>query len=620
MSETTLPSYKYLDDLSIPYQKLSFPTSTEKGAGNVATVLGFFPRQMIKTLIFQTDNGEKVLVMVGGDQNVVSSKLKKAIGSKNIQMASPEVVQEVTGYVIGSIPPFSWQPEGFRSFLDASLLKEKELGVGTGQWGEEIIISPEDLVKASKATVVELTNIEELPESKNEEELTEELLHQYVKNFTSDSSPENLIRISDISNFENKEIRLQGWLANKRSSGSIHFLMIRDGSGFIQAVLGKKDISEEIFNLVDKIGIESSIKVRGNVRKDERAPGGYELTLTDFELVTEAQDYLISKKAHGVDFLLENRHLWLRSKSQFATLRLRSEIIWALAKFFKEEGFIKFDGPMFTANEVEGGSTLFEVDYFGQKAYLTQSAQLYGEAGAMAFGKVYTFGPTFRAEKSKTRRHLTEFWMLEPEVAFYDWKDNALLQERMIHFVIKHCLENCKNELQILGRDISKLEKSLKPFLWIHHKDACHLLQKAGLAIGDREDLGADEEAVLTKMFDQPIVLHHMPAEIKAFYMKPDSEEGDNRVFCNDLLAPEGYGEIIGGSQRIHDLELLEEKLKEEGLNPQTYSWYLDLRRYGSVPHSGFGLGLERLVAWIGGLKHARTAIPFPRMINRLKP
>jgi asparaginyl-tRNA synthetase len=428
------------------------------------------------------------------------------------------------------------------------------------------------------------------------------------------------VRINEVSKYPGQDISLEGWLANKRSSGSIHFLTIRDGSGFLQAVVGKKDVDEETFKLIDRIGIESSIKLSGKVNKDDRAPGGHELWVNSFELVSEAQDYPISKKKHGVSFLLENRHLWIRSRSQYATLKLRSEIIWALAKFFKEEDFVKFDGPMFTANEVEGGSTLFEVDYFGQKAFLTQSSQLYGETGASAFGKVYTFGPTFRAEKSKTRRHLTEFWMLEPEVAFYDWKDNIALQERMIHFVIKHCLENCQEELSILERDIKKLEESLKPFIWMHHKDACLELKKQGLEIGERDDLGADEEAVLTKMYNQPIVLHHMPAEIKAFYMQPDTDEADNRVYCNDLLAPEGYGEIIGGSQRIHDLELLKTKLKENGLNPETYSWYLDLRRYGSVPHSGFGLGLERLVAWIGGLKHARTAIPYPRMINRLLP
>lgn len=426
--------------------------------------------------------------------------------------------------------------------------------------------------------------------------------------------------IKDLSKYENQEISLQGWMANKRSSGSIHFLILRDGTGFVQAILGKNDIDENTFKLVDRIGIESSVTVSGKVRKDDRAPGGYELQLTAFNLISESKEFPIAKKAHGAKFLLDNRHLWIRSQTQYATLKIRSEIIWAMHEFFHTEGFIKFDGPMFTGNEVEGGSTLFEVEYFGKKAYLTQSAQLYGEAGALAFGKVYTFGPTFRAEKSKTRRHLTEFWMLEPEVAFYDWKDNVALQERMIHFIIKHCIDNCYRELEILGRDIKKLENGLKPFLWIHHKDACRELQAAGLEIGERDDLGADEEAALTNMHDEFIVLHHMPAEIKAFYMQPDLEEGDNRVLCNDLLGPEGYGEIIGGSQRIHDLDLLEAKLKENGLDPEEFSWYLDLRRYGSVPHSGFGIGLERMVRYVTGIKHIRNTIPFPRMINRLTP
>jgi len=419
---------------------------------------------------------------------------------------------------------------------------------------------------------------------------------------------------------EGDVISFRGWISNKRSSGSIHFLTLRDGSGFIQAVASKNDITPEEFKLIDSLGIESSITLQAKVKKDDRAPGGHELQIIQISVISPTENYKIAKKKHGVSFLLNNRHLWLRSQSQFATLRLRSEIIWALQKFFHEENFIKFDGPMFTANECEGSSTLFEVEYFGQKAYLTQSSQLYGEAGAMAFGKVYTFGPTFRAEKSKTRRHLTEFWMLEPEVAFNDWKDNIDLQERMIKYVVKHCIDKCSDELEILGRDIKKLENSLKPFIWLHHKDACRELKKAGLHIGERDDLGADEEAVLTKMYDQPIILHHMPKEIKAFYMQPDIEEGDDRVCCNDLLAPEGYGEIIGGSQRIHDLDLIEEKIKEFNLDPSTFEWYLDLRKYGSVPHSGFGLGLERLVAWIGGLKHARTAIPFPRLINRLTP
>jgi asparaginyl-tRNA synthetase len=429
--------------------------------------------------------------------------------------------------------------------------------------------------------------------------------------------------IKDIATFNKKEIIVKGWLANKRSSGSLHFLTLRDGTGFLQAIVGKNDVDAEKFEEIGKLGMESSIEVKGLVKAEPRAPGGFELQIKEFTTIGSAAEYPIQKKKdgkHGMQFLMDRRHLWLRSPKQWATMRLRSEVIWALTKFFYDEGFAKFDGPMFTGNEVEGGSTLFEVEYFGKKAFLTQSSQLYGEAGAMALNKVYTFGPTFRAEKSKTRRHLTEFWMLEPEVAFYDWKDNVALQERMIHFVIKHCLENCAEELQILGRDIKKLENGLKPFKWIHHKDAVKMLNEAGLELDERADLGADEEAKLTEMFDEFIVLHHMPAEIKAFYMQPDLEEGDNRVFCNDLLGPEGIGEIIGGSQRIHDLDLLEAKIKENGLDPEVFSWYLDLRRFGSVPHSGFGLGLERLIRYIGGLKHIRTAVPFARLINRLTP
>lgn len=429
--------------------------------------------------------------------------------------------------------------------------------------------------------------------------------------------------IKEISSKTGENVSIRGWLVNKRSSGSIHFLTLRDGTGFIQAVIEKNDVSEEIFKIIDSVGIESSIEVKGLVKSDSRAPGGFELQVKDFHIISESKDYPIQKKkdgSHGMKFLMDRRHLWLRSKKQWAIMKLRSEIIWALSKFFHEEGFVKFDGPMFTANEVEGGSTLFEVEYFGKKAYLTQSSQLYGEAGAMAFNKVYTFGPTFRAEKSKTRRHLTEFWMLEPEIAFYDWKDNVALQERMIHYVIKHCISNCLVELEVLGRDLKKLENGLKPFLWMHHKEATKELKKIGFDIDERSDLGADEEAALTNMYDEFIVLHHMPQEIKAFYMQPDFDEGDRRVLCNDLLAPEGMGEVIGGSQRIHDLNLLEEKIKDFGLDPNVFDWYLDLRRFGSVPHSGFGLGLERLVRYIGGIKHIRTTIPFARLINRLTP
>lgn len=431
------------------------------------------------------------------------------------------------------------------------------------------------------------------------------------------------VYLKDIKQFLNQGIKIKGWIYNKRSSGSIIFLILRDGTSFAQAVVNKNDFNIDEFNNIEKLGAETSFEAECIVKEENRAPGGYELIIQKWVTIQSVTNYPIQKKkdgSHGVKFLMDNRHLWIRSPKQHALLKLRSEIIWALEKFFHENGFVKFDGPIFTANEVEGGSTLFEVSYFNKKAYLTQSAQLYGEAGAMAFGKIYTFGPTFRAEKSKTRRHLTEFWMLEPEMAFYNWEDNIKLQEKMLHYVISYCINNCLRELETLGRDIKQLEKNLKPFVWIHHKDAIKKLNQIGFNLDERADLGADEEEALTKLFDQFIVLHHMPQEIKAFYMQPDFDENDGRVLCNDILAPEGYGEIIGGSQRIHDKDLLIARLKTYNLDENVFKWYIDLRSFGTVPHSGFGLGLERLLRFISGIKHIRTTIPFPRMINRLTP
>lgn len=431
------------------------------------------------------------------------------------------------------------------------------------------------------------------------------------------------IDLKSIKDYLAQEIKFRGWIHNKRSSGSILFLTLRDGSAFVQGIINKSDFSNDYFNEIEKLGMESSIEGIGIVREEKRAPGGYEIIIKNLKVIQSSNNYPIQKKkdgSHGIKYLMDNRHLWIRSPKQHALLTLRSEIIWTLEKFFHENGFIKFDGPMFTGNEVEGGSTLFEVEYFGRKAYLTQSAQLYGEAGALAFGKIYTFGPTFRAEKSKTRRHLTEFWMLEPEMAFFDWKDNIKLQEQMLHSVIQYCIQNCVKQLEILGRDLKKLEKYLQPFIWMHHKEAIKELKKLGFNLDERADLGADEEEALTKTVEQFIVLHHMPEEIKAFYMQPDIEENEKRVLCNDVLAPEGYGEIIGGSQRIHDKDLLLQRLKQFNLDENIFKWYIDLRTYGSVPHSGFGLGLERLVRFISGIKHIRTTIPFPRMINRLTP
>lgn len=427
------------------------------------------------------------------------------------------------------------------------------------------------------------------------------------------------VYIAELSRYEGQEVTIKGWVYNRRSSGKIQFILVRDGTGIVQGVMVKKEVSPEIFTLARELTQESAIIVKGIVRADQRALGGYELTLTDLELVHMAEEYPITPKEHGIEFLMDHRHLWLRSRRQHAILLVRSEIIKAIRDFFDDLDFVMVDAPLLTPAACEGTTTLFETDYFDEKAFLAQSGQLYMEAAAMAFGKVYCFGPTFRAEKSKTRRHLMEFWMVEPEVAYADHEDNMRLQEDFVSYVVQRVLEKHRSELEFLERDISRLEKVVPPFPRITYDDAIRRLQEAGVDIQWGADFGGGDETILAEQFDRPVFVEKYPVEVKAFYMKPDPEKPEV-VLCNDLLAPEGYGEIIGGSQRIDDLALLKQRMEEHSLPEETYAWYMDLRRYGSVPHSGFGLGLERTVAWICGLPHIRETIPFPRLINRLYP
>ncbi len=501
--------------------------------------------------------------------------------------------------------------------------------------------------------------------------------------------------INELTAFEGKEIRLRGWVMNKRTSKGLVFIILRDGSGFVQCVLSEEKLSQEAFDKARHISLESSVEISGIVVRDERQIGGYEVQATGFSVIQEAEEYPIGKKEHGVEFLMDNRHLWIRSRRQWAILRVRNHIIFALHRFFQERGFVQMDTPIFTANAVEGTSTLFETDFYGQPAYLTQSGQLYGEALAMALGRIYTFGPTFRAEKSKTRRHLSEFWMIEPEMAFYDLDMDMDLIEEMIRFVVLDTITHCRFELEVLDRDISALEQVKNPFPRITYTDAVSILrgekdvngrnsiqtleedlQKAreriqllkkeitereakirsgGLKKGEinwnraridqakveirelekyagnipqwiesavnfqfGEDFGGSDETVLTRLFDTPIMVYNWPKEIKAFYMKRTDD--DRFVKGVDVLAPEGFGEIVGGSERENDKELLIERIKEHNLPMNVFEWYLDLRRYGSVPHAGFGLGLERFVAWICHIRHVRETIPFPRMYGRLEP
>jgi asparaginyl-tRNA synthetase len=425
--------------------------------------------------------------------------------------------------------------------------------------------------------------------------------------------------ISRLKYHEGKEVTIKGWLFNKRSSGKIAFLQLRDGTGFVQGVAVKNELPEDAFNLCKEIGQESSVIVTGIVRKDERAPSGYEISVTDIKPVSLSEEYPITMKEHGIEFLMDHRHLWMRHPRQHAILVIRSHINRAIREFLDGEGFILVESPIITANSCEGTTNLFELDYFGQKAYLSQTGQLYNEAAAIAFGKVYSFGPTFRAEKSKTRRHLNEFWMIEPEMAYYDHQANMELQERLVEHIVSSVLENCSMELKTLKRDLSRLEKVKAPFPRITYDEAVRMLKENGFDFEWGNDFGAPDETFIAEQFEKPVFVEKFPAKIKAFYMEPDPENSAV-ILGADLLAPEGYGEIIGGSQRIHDYELLLRKIKEEGLPLEDYQWYLDLRRYGSVPHSGFGLGLERTVAWICGIDHIRETIPFARTLNRVTP
>jgi asparaginyl-tRNA synthetase len=437
-----------------------------------------------------------------------------------------------------------------------------------------------------------------------------------------------LATIATLGQYEGQSVTLRGWLYNSRESGKLIFPIFRDGTGTVQGVAHVKSVSAEVFAALKGLTQESSVIVQGKVRADKRAPGGYELDIEDVQVVQrvpESDPYPITLKEHGVDFLMERRHLWIRSPRQSAILRIRAEIMRAAAEYFDNNGFIRTDPPILTPAACEGTSTLFPVDYFGDPAYLTQSGQLYIESTALALGKVYSFGPTFRAEKSKTRRHLTEFWMVEPEVAFLDLDGLMTLAENYISHIVQSVLKNRRPELDVIGRDVSKLETIVPPFPRVRYDEAARMLNQAH-AEGKLEnafeygnDFGSPDETWLSSQFDRPVMVHRYPAAVKAFYMEPDPAD-PTFALCVDVLAPEGYGEVIGGSQRVSSYELLNQRIEDHGLPKEAFQWYLDLRRYGSVPHSGFGMGIERIVAWVCGLDHVRETIPFPRTLHRIYP
>lgn len=428
------------------------------------------------------------------------------------------------------------------------------------------------------------------------------------------------VLIKDIGKFAGDEVLIRGWVRNRRSSGKIQFIIIRDGTGEIQTVAFKPNIGDELFGRCAELTIESSVKIWGKVKPDKRAPSGYELDLINIEIIQIAAEYPIQKKAHGTSFLLDNRHLWVRSINQNALLKIRHTVYYAICEYLNENNFYRYDSPILTPNACEGTTTLFEVPYFDEgKAYLSQSGQLYAETGIMSLGRVYDFGPTFRAEKSKTRKHLTEFWMMDAEAAFVEHKENMQIQEKLIRFVIRKVIEKNENELKILERNIEKLQKADATFKIITYSEAIKFLQEKGYDINFGDDFGAEEEEEIARESDVPVFVEKWPKQIKAFYMKRDVENPD-LVLGSDLIAPDGFGELIGGSQREDDYELLKERMEAENMPMKEFQWYLDLRKYGSVPHSGFGIGLERFIAWISGKRYIREAIPFPRMINRVSP
>lgn len=428
------------------------------------------------------------------------------------------------------------------------------------------------------------------------------------------------ITIKQAKDYVNQEVTIGAWIANKRSSGKIAFLQLRDGTGFMQGVVVKAEVSEDMFKLAKSLTQETSVYVTGTITEDDRSKFGYEMQVSGVEVISESHDYPITPKNHGTEFLMDHRHLWLRSKRQHAVMKIRNEIIRATYEFFNNNGFTKIDPPILTGSAPEGTSELFHTKYFEEDAFLSQSGQLYMEAAAMAHGRVFSFGPTFRAEKSKTRRHLIEFWMIEPEMAFMKHDQSLEVQENYVQHIVTSVLENCTLELDLLERDTAKLEKVSTPFPRITYDDAVEFLIKEGFDdIEWGDDFGAPHETAIANHYDKPVFIINYPTKIKPFYMEPNPENPDT-VLCADLIAPEGYGEIIGGSERINDLELINQRIQEHGLDPESYSYYTDLRRYGSVPHSGFGLGLERTVAWLSGVEHVRETSPFPRLLNRLYP
>jgi len=630
MTIVRLPSHKYLESLGISFQTMTFPATTEKGALSVARVLGdaVTPRQVIKSLIFETGTKEVVLVLVGGDQNVVSGSLKKAVGDRNVRMASPERIRDVSGYQIGSIPPFSWQPPGFRTIVDASLLGEPVLAVGSGTWGNEILLSPADLVRAASAQAANLTGsdlpAQVLPAAI--ETPVQSKTHSPAAPAATETPAIEIpagMEISKLHLHIGAEVCVRGWLSNKRSSGGMVFLELRDGSGFVQAAVERSSVNEECWATAQTMTRESSCLVRGVVKAEERAPTGIELNASHVQTVQIAENFPIGRKEYAPDFLFNLRHLHVRSKQPWAILRIRDEVFHRFTEFLRNDGYTRVDTPILQPTHCEDSTQLFQVDYFGDPMYLSQSGQLYLEALLHGLGKVYDFGPVFRAEQSKTRKHLCEFWMLDWETPFADQNAAEDFLEAMIKHVVGAVLQHRRQELEILKRDLTALQRVRDTrFVRLELRDAITILNdKYQMVLAGDDDLSAEAEEKLGEHFGVPVFVKNYPYSTKAFYMKHYRDaEGVERAICADLIAPEGAGEIATCAVRESSYEKLVGNLRDRGQSTEEYSWYLDVRRYGGIPHAGGGIGPERIVRWLTGIHHIRETIPFPRTLVRRLP
>jgi asparaginyl-tRNA synthetase len=581
-------------------------------------------RQLVKSLIFETGAGELVLVLIGGDQSAISGSLKKVVGDRNVRLASPDRVRAASGYGVGAIPPFSWQPPGFRTFVERSLANESHLAVGAGQWGHEILLAPDDLIRASSATLADLCTASSSPLPKTAPQASRPTSPPNAEPLPPPSPPaDRLTEIRNLPAHVGKVVTLGAWLHGKRSSGGLQFLQLRDGTGFTQATVERSTVTPECWQAAEDVSRESSCLVTGLVRAEPRSPSGYELAVQGLTIVSLTPDYPIGAKEHGADFLFSWRHLHVRSPQQWAVLRIRAAIFYRLAEFLHTEGYARVDTPILQPSNCEDSTQLFTVDYFGDPMYLSQSGQLYLEVLMHSLGKVYDFGPVFRAEQSKTRKHLCEFWMLDWETPYHDQPQVEHFLERMIRDLVAHVLASCHHELAILERDIAPLQRASEtPFPRIELRDAIDLLNKTyDFALRPDDDLSAEAEEKLAEHFRVPVFVKNYPYSKKAFYMQHrTSPDGVERATCADLLAPDGGGEIATCAVRENSYDRLIQNLADRNQSADAYQWYIDVRKYGGIPHAGGGLGPERILRWVTGVHHIRETIAFPRTLLRRTP